>query len=42
VLDDGSETTRAVLFSDQISKIIPKEDLENNFVKKERRFLAKK
>jgi ssDNA-binding replication factor A large subunit len=29
VLDDGTETTRAVLFSEQINKLIPEEDLKN-------------
>jgi replication factor A1 len=29
VLDDGTETIRSVLFSEQISKLIPEEDLKN-------------
>ena len=29
VLDDGSETIRVVLFSEQINKVIPEEDLKN-------------
>jgi len=29
VLDDGEETTRIVLFSDQINQMIPEEDLKN-------------
>ena len=30
VLDDGTETIRVVLFSDQINKLIPEEDLKDN------------
>ena len=43
VLDDGSETMRAVLFSEQITKIINKEELENSemFTKKRKEILGK-
>jgi len=41
VLDDGSETMRAVLFSDQIQKIIPKEELETGFEKRRQDLLGK-
>jgi ssDNA-binding replication factor A large subunit len=43
VLDDGTETMRAVLFSEQIAKIIDKEELENPelFSKKRIDFLGK-
>ncbi len=42
VLDDGTENIRGVLFSEQIEKIISKEDLEsNNFENKRKDFLGK-
>ncbi len=42
VLDDGTETMRAVLFSDQIEKIIPKEELEPEpFIKRRAELLGK-
>jgi len=41
VLDDGSETIRAVLFSDQIEKIIPREELENGFGRRRDDLLGK-
>ncbi len=43
VLDDGTETIRAVLFSEQIEKLISKEELENSdlFIKKREEILGK-
>jgi hypothetical protein len=41
VLDDGTETMRAVLFSDQIEKVIPKEELEGDFSKRREELLGK-
>lgn len=41
VLDDGSETIRAVLFSDQIEKIIPREELESGFEQRREGLLGK-
>ena len=43
VLDDGTQTMRAVLFSEQISKIIDKDELENSelFFKKREELLGK-
>ena len=43
VLDDGTETMRAVLFSEQIVKLIDKDELENPelFSKKREEFLGK-
>jgi ssDNA-binding replication factor A large subunit len=43
VLDDGTETIRAVLFSEQISKIIEKEELESPeiFIKKRTEMLGR-
>lgn len=43
VLDDGSETIRAVLFSEQIGKVMGKDELENSevFVKKREDLLGK-
>ena len=42
VLDDGSETIRAVLFSEQIEKVMNKEELEGEaFIKKRLDLLGK-
>ncbi len=41
VIDDGTESIRAVMFSEQIEKIIPKEELEGNFTKKRQELLGK-
>jgi len=41
VLDDGTETMRAVLFTGQIEKLLPKEDLETErFIKKREELLG--
>lgn len=41
VLDDGTETIRAVLFSEQIKKFIQKEELEGDFTAKRKELLGK-
>jgi len=41
VLDDGSATIRAVLFSDQLNKVIDSKDLETDFGKKRTELLGK-
>lgn len=43
ILDDGSESIRAVIFSDQIEKIMPREELENreSFSIKKKELLGK-
>lgn len=42
VLDDGTETIRAVLFSEQIDKLMTKEELEGeNFLKKRQELLGR-
>jgi len=43
VLDDGTDSTRATIFSDVLDKIIPREELENNelFAIKKKEFLGK-
>lgn len=43
VLDDGTETIRAVLFSEQIEKLLSKEEIENSelFMKKREELLGK-
>lgn len=41
VLDDGTETIRAVMFSEQIEQIIPKQDLEGDFSKRRQELLGK-
>jgi replication factor A1 len=42
VLDDGSETIRAVLFSEQLAKLVAKEELEpERFIQKRKELLGK-
>ncbi len=41
VIDDGTESLRAVLFSDQIEKVISKQELEGDFTKKREELLGK-
>jgi ssDNA-binding replication factor A large subunit len=42
VLDDGTETIRAVLFSEQLAKLVPKEELEpEKFIQKRKEILGK-